>query len=254
MTAAERRLLLASVATLLETEIHGQFLELYAAAVSATEKHPEQVNNELRNALTHIARAVSVPDLETANGELEKALSHIERAKRDAVKIAVIFLRDRIAEACGDIKRLNGSIETGFLVRRDVITRKRKLLLKREAKGHQVLNEFIELYLETDDLNDELHSVLALTTKLRPRWQYWLHSMRRQFVAGAVGVMLGVMACMIYAVVAPDNAAFGNNIRKALHFHIVSGSPPSGAVKATAPNTPSTAAAPSVQEVRSRGS
>ena len=214
ITAAERRSVQARVAQLLLDEIHGEFLDLYATAVSITEKHPEQVNNELRNALTHLSRAVAVDTLDAALSELSKATAHIERAKRDAVKIAVIALRDMIASAYGDIKMLNGAVDPAFTIRRDAIADSRKALLKKEAMGESVLNGFIELFLLADALHTDLLTVLGQVGRRRGRWHYRWYAARRYLLGALGGIVIFVLGRMILAAIVPDPIAFSNGLRE----------------------------------------
>ena len=93
MTPDQRAEVSRAIEQLLVEEIHRQFSEVYSAAVASIEIHPEQVNNELRNAITHMGRAAASDDYAAALKELSAARSHVERAKRDVIKIAVIHLR-----------------------------------------------------------------------------------------------------------------------------------------------------------------
>lgn len=245
MTVAERRNLNALLSQLLVDEIHGQFLDLYAAAVSLTEKHPEQVNNELRNAMTHLSRAAAMDDFLPAQAEIAKAVAHIERAKRDAVKVAVIALRDLIADASADIKLLNGTVDPGFIVRRDEVAKKRKQLLKQESQGAPVLNGFVQLYLEADELHDDLVGVLATAGRRRGRWFYRFLSWRKAGLGFVVGILVAVLGRMLFSVIAPDPTAFGNGVRQRVG---VDAQPPP--INSHAASSPSTGATPGAQEPR----
>ena len=225
MTAAEKRNVTMRVQNLLVHEIHGEFLDLYAATVSLAERHPEQVNNELRNALTHMARAVAQGDYTQALAELKKAEGHIERAKRDAAKISVIELHNLIADASADIKLLNGTIDVAFVLRRDGIAKKRKALLKNEAKGAPVLNDLVALYLESDNLHDDLLLELNKAGRRLPRWRYAFIAWRRYIISGLGGLVLGILGSAIYSALAPDGQAFGNSIRHLVGITPVSDSP-----------------------------
>jgi len=221
LSAVQRRNVSASVQKLLVEEIYGEFLDLYAAAVSLTERHPEQVNNELRNALTHLSRAVASDDFSAANREIDKAKTHVERAKRDAAKVAVIELRDLIADACADIKLLNGTIDPAFVVRRDQLSKERKSILKREAQGVHVLNDFVEFYLKADALHDDLIQTLNGQGRRLPRWRYRLIAARRHILGWIVAIGVGVLGSAVYSALAPDGQAFGNSVRKLLGLPLV---------------------------------
>lgn len=189
---ADKRNLSARINAILVEEIHGQFLDLYASAVSLTEKHPEQVNNELRNAMTHMSRAASADNIEAAYNELDAAERHIERAKRDAIKIGVIKLRDLIADACEDIKIYRGTLEPAFVIRRDGVHKERQEIVKEEAKGGNVINSYAALYLKAGSLYDDLLSELGRFSSLAPKWRYrWIRWRRGLigFVTGVAGIL-----------------------------------------------------------------
>lgn len=221
MTAAERHNVDASIQKILVDEIHGQFLDLYAAAVSLSERHPEQINNELRNALTHISRATALDDYALAMSEIKKAESHIERAKRDTAKVAVIELRDLISDVCADLRLLNGTVDVAFVIRRDDISKKRKAILKREAKGGAVINDFVALYLEADSLHDDLLRELNGSGRRLPRWRYRVVAWRRYLLGGIGGIAISVLAAATYSALAPDGQAFGNSIRQLVGIPLV---------------------------------
>src|SRR5579875_3001772 len=96
MPDADRQAVLARIGTILECDIHGRLQDFYAGAVALTEKQPDQVNNEVRNAVTHMARAYCADTRAAADQQLNQAVSHIERAMRDCLKLSVIELHDRI--------------------------------------------------------------------------------------------------------------------------------------------------------------
>lgn len=225
ITPVQKRNVSMRVQKLLVDEIHGQFLDLYAATVSLSERHPEQVNNELRNALTHMARAVASEDFDHAIAEIKKAEGHIERAKRDAAKISVIELHNLVADASAEIKYLDGTIDAAFLVRRDIITKKRKSLLKNEAKGVPVINDLVALYLEADQLHDDLLKQLNNSGRRLPRWRYRVIAWRRYILGGIGGLIVGIVGSAVYSALAPDGQAFGNSIRHLVGISPVPSSP-----------------------------
>jgi len=218
MSAAERTRVLDQIERLLRVEIYEQFAELYAAAVSSIEIHPEQVNNELRNFITHLSRAVSADTYAAAERELDKAVSHVERAKRDVIKIAVVVLRDNIERVCWKIRQVTGTVDPAFLVRRDGIRKRRKELLKQESQGKLSLNDFVQLFIETDKLHDDLHNVLGDVGQVRSALRYWWYGFRRRAIGVVIGIVVGILGCIGYAVLVPDGAALGRSARHLLHL------------------------------------
>ncbi|MBV9511776.1 MAG: hypothetical protein JO303_16005 [Caulobacteraceae bacterium] len=212
-------------------DIHGQLMEFYATAVSLAEKHPEQVNNEVRNAVTHLARALTLDEAGAANHEIELAKAHVSRATRDAIKLAVLELHDRIQDACAEIKYLHGTLDPTFMVRRDDLTSKRKKVLRDEINGDPgVIEQFVQLFNEADELEKDLVGAANLKRKLNPKWRRRVHTIRSNgwTIVGALAI--GVIAGLGVMVIAPDPVGFGNGIRRAMHMRPVvaepTGSPP----------------------------
>ena len=76
------------VLNVVRKDFYEDFMEVYAMVVSTTETHPEQVNNKIRGALTHLARALDRGD--GCSEEVQKAQAHINRAKRDCLKVIIV--------------------------------------------------------------------------------------------------------------------------------------------------------------------
>lgn len=80
-------------------DFHIRFSEAYASAVAFSETMPEQINNEIRNALTHLSRAADANAKGHSDGvdpELASAKRHLERANRDCYKLAVISVNGQL--------------------------------------------------------------------------------------------------------------------------------------------------------------
>lgn len=166
MTAAERGTILTAIGTCLEQDIHADLMVLFATAVSLTEKHPEQVNNEVRNAVTHLARAYAANSAADAQDELRRARGHVDRAKRDCLKISIIALHDKIRATCSEIKIVSGTLDPAFVVRRNDLTNERKRLLKDEIAGAPgIVNEYLTFFAAADQLHTDLTNELNLGTK-----------------------------------------------------------------------------------------
>jgi hypothetical protein len=219
MNHSERDEILAEIGIILQEDIHGQLMDFYAAAVSLNEKQPEQVNNELRNAITHFARAISEETKQHADEQILKARSHIDRAKRDAIKLSLIALRDRIARICGEIKLINGSIDSAFVLRRDGLTARRREALRKEINGDSdVLEHFIRLFNDADQLELDLLNTFNITENRIPKWKFWILALRKQAFGVLGGILIGILAAAIFAVAAPDATGFGWSVRKVLNL------------------------------------
>ena len=208
MTEPERARVLSEIGAILRDDVHEELMNFFAAAVALNEKHPEQVNNEIRNAFTHFARALAADSCDDAEEELRKGRSHIERAKRDTLKLAVIAIRDRIKNLCGEIKLLNGRLAPAFVVRRDELTARRRQLLRKEISGEKsFLTDFIRLFNDADQLELELLGEFNMVeSNSSPFKRYLIHA-RRQAVGLAFGVIVGVLGSFAYDLLSRDEQA-----------------------------------------------
>ena len=213
-------------------------MDFYAIAVALTELHPDQVNNEVRNAVAHLGRALSADSPESAQSQLRQARNHVSRAKRDAIKLAVLELHDRIQDVCAEISAVYGSIDIAYLVRRDTLTSKRKELLRAEINGDDnVVEGYVEMFNMSDELESDLIRDFHLKQKRISRFERLLHRLKRQVLGVAAGVAIGLAASALFAVFFPDTTAFGNHIRQWLGMPVVPlSSPGTGGAVGTAAN------------------
>ena len=219
ISEGERGAVLDKVATVLREQIHDQFVDFYAAAVSLTERQPDQVNNEIRNALTHLSRSLAVDDYAQANSEIDRACNHIDRAMRDAIKLAVFELRDRIHSACAEIRLVHGVLDTPFLVRRENLTDQRKALIKLETEGSKdVMAGFVQLFIDARSLEDDLIKAYDVTYGRISKAKAWTIWFRRQIKGIVLGLAVGIMGSLIYTILVPDQESFGKKIRDFI-FH-----------------------------------
>ena len=82
--------------------------------VAITERVPQAVNSEVRNALKYMSRAHVASTFEEATGEMRAAKGHLDRAKRDCIKLAVIEFRQRVRGTIHRIEVKNGTISRPF--------------------------------------------------------------------------------------------------------------------------------------------
>jgi hypothetical protein len=219
LSTAERQQVLSAVAEILTKDIHDELMEFYAVAVAVTECNPEQVNNEIRNAVTHLSRALTSVEIADAEEDIKKASSHVARAKRDTLKIIIVELHDRIQLACAEVKVFQGTISPAFLSRRDVLTAQRRNVLIAEIKGDpRTLDGLVQMYLDADQLHSDLLATFNLTSKRVNRVAIWFMSLFQ----GASGVfwacVAGVIVFLICAFLWPDTMVLGNGMRKFVHM------------------------------------
>lgn len=75
---------------------HQDFTQYLAAAISFSEKLPIEIDNQIRDAFTHLSRAHFATSIHDTISEVVKAKGHIERANRDCLKTAIILAREEL--------------------------------------------------------------------------------------------------------------------------------------------------------------
>jgi hypothetical protein len=81
LTEEERSAILLLVENIILEDFQKEFQAIYAYAVTALDKVPEQINNEISNALTHIARALNADNNDGAQQALLQAQCRIGNFK-----------------------------------------------------------------------------------------------------------------------------------------------------------------------------
>ncbi|MBF0134438.1 MAG: hypothetical protein HQL75_17860 [Magnetococcales bacterium] len=170
------------------------FSEIYATTIAITEIHPEQANNQIRNALTHLARALTSQDATAIRDNLEKAGSHIERGKRDCIKTAIALLKDRISSTLYRIEHEHGLIPRSIKDRLRIIEAKRKSAYKNEAKGDiSVSGEMEDILADLLELEESLFETFHIPGKVIFFLKRWLlitlKNIRITFYAVSVGCL-----------------------------------------------------------------
>jgi hypothetical protein len=72
------------------------FTKCFAKVISLTEIIPEQMNNDIRNAFSHLLRINIVQTELEIFSEADKAIGHIELACRDCLEICISEVHDKI--------------------------------------------------------------------------------------------------------------------------------------------------------------
>jgi hypothetical protein len=217
LTARERSSVLSEIGHALTRDVHDELLPFFAAAVSLTESLPEQVNNELRNALTHFARSLQADTKAAAQRDVEKGHGHLDRAKRDALKLSILTLHDRIQVALAEVVMRMGTVNAAFTVRRDRLTGLRQSVFLAEAQGaDDTLDLLVEMYVEADTLYSDLVATYHLISKRLGRVQLFLHGVKKRtalaFWTVAGGLFVAFAAFFACAYWWPDPAALSKTM------------------------------------------
>lgn len=174
-------------------DIGHDLAEYYGAALFyGGNLKPEQPNNELRNALNHMARALEAADVASAQEDLGKAAGHIERAKRDSLKLATIGLFDEIRGILGNAALYNGGVPPALSVRRSELNGSRRDIYAAESAGYRGTTlQMLKLYAESDAFLKELQELYPAVNSKR-RWRMRLYHIRNHFLSYAIAFGLGV--------------------------------------------------------------
>lgn len=111
------------------------FTKYLAATIGLTEKLPEEVNNQIRNAMTHLARAQVAPTQSALGDEVSKAKSHIDRANRDCLKASIIVAREKLDNLVAEARFYHAGLTPELQTRLKNIAEDRQEAYKAEAQG-----------------------------------------------------------------------------------------------------------------------
>lgn len=127
---------------------HEDFTEYYATVIALTEQMPEQINNEIRNAFSHLARVQTATSQVEAEKEAEKAQAHVERACRDCLKASIIAVHDDITNLRNRAVTLYQAIDPVNTAQINALFAERSALNLAEARGEKDLTDRFQSLLE----------------------------------------------------------------------------------------------------------
>lgn len=191
------------------------FQEVFSFMVAVTERVPQGVNSEVRNALNHLSRAYGAQTVEAAEVEIRAARGHLERAKRDCIKLAVIEFRDRVRGIIHRIEVKDGRVARRYRLSFKDLEKQRLQQIACEDMGlPTVFTSLLEIYDGYMALEDELlgeHAHLP-GPKMGFVWDWWG---RTKVWVGRVStsVVAGFLLAHLWAWVDPDGPV-GEPVRK----------------------------------------
>ena len=208
----ERAEVVAFIVTFLEGEFSRVLSHYYAAGVAYSSRHPSNINNELRNALTHMARALTADNMEAAKKDMAAAGRHIERFKRDCLKVAVIFAGQNVSQMIRHAEVTYSRFDPNLALEVLALTKRKYLILADEILGDaDAAAKWEDLYLDIEKLRERiLSSYRLLDTR-----KYWfplalLYAWRGiKWTSTAIGIAIIGMA--LWAVIVPDPVSFGRH-------------------------------------------
>ncbi len=190
----------AKVLAVVREDIGKEIAEYYASAVFfGDHKKPEQPNNEIRNALNHLARAYQADTFLVAETDFKAADRHIVRAKRDSLKLAIIGLFSHLSGLIRSAEYYYGSIPPGLVVQRSQLISARADAYRAESNGDEDTTERLQsVYLASLKLLHDLQDRFPAATRSH-RLKIILLRLWRQAWSLGIGFSLGVTASLVAA-------------------------------------------------------
>jgi hypothetical protein len=208
LSAAERQACLDQVVGIITQEFQVKFQNQYSIVITTVGLHPEQVNNEMRNMLTHLARALVAESCETVNKEIGLARGHLTRAQRDCLKLANLHILKQIKDDLAVIRLRDGP--AAFPLRRRAkmheelqsIQDRLKAARTAEVEGHEMTVDFLEQ--ANADLQEYRKKYLddALLDGTPPHFltTLWLRT-KDNWTVFVLGVAASLAAAGLYALI-----------------------------------------------------
>jgi hypothetical protein len=191
----EEREVLSRVRKLILEDFHEDFQEIYSYAVTTLEIAPEQANNEIRNALNHIARALTADDMAHAEDNLSQARGHIERAKRDCLKLALIHIHEQLRSDLLSIEIVEGAVPMSKRTRLKSLENSAKQARMAESDGEaNVTNMMADVFADMKTFRDDIHAQFTVPSGQRTFIQRLIFKIRHNlgvFISGVLVAALG---------------------------------------------------------------
>jgi len=151
----------AEVLRLITHDFHQEFGEIHARTVAFTDIQPEQANNEIRNALNHMARALLETDETRAKKDVAKAYSHLDRATRDCLKIAIIGKHEHVKRLAQEVREIERVTPRKVADDLEALETRRIKALRQESRGDNGC---------TESMAQLLNEILAVEKYIRNNW------------------------------------------------------------------------------------
>ena len=195
----QQRDILARITDIILRDFHTDFEDIYSYAVTVLELAPEQANNEVRNALNHIARALLAGEMVSADENLLQAKGHIERAKRDCVKLAVIHLHEQAKSDLLSVEMTEGAVPMSVKARLRTIERAGAAARRAEADGEQdILDKYGAVLADLKEFREDNNARFSLPSHQLDWWERTKIRARRHLSGFIVGVLVAIAGHWIY--------------------------------------------------------
>ncbi|MEO5333314.1 MAG: hypothetical protein H7839_14965 [Magnetococcus sp. YQC-5] len=181
-----------------------KFTKYLSTTISVSEKIPEEINNHIRNAFTHLARVQFCVDEDKIRSEANQAINHIERANRDCLKASIICTRDTLNEMKLDVYFHHGSLTPAIDAQYKKIQQMREEAYAIESRGDddqtQKLEEILRLILHTtEQIKEQYQEVGSKKTRIIRVIKRWFRP-----VIYAPSIIIGTIFGVIIKTYAED--------------------------------------------------
>ena len=171
------------------------FASTLALLIAEYEKIPLELDNQIRNAFTHLARASSLNSIMDIKIEVDRAIAHIDRANRDCFKAIIIESRSELAEIISDVVFFRGFLTPAIKAKYDEIELNRKKAFVAETKGDEQSVFYLkDIAFETLDLIDKIkeqyHEAGSKKTRFFRFFKRWSRPVG-YLIATALGAAIG---------------------------------------------------------------
>lgn len=148
----------ALVSDCIQKHYYDDLLNVYGLTIALTETHPEQVNNEIRNALTHLARVRLAKKEDDLHEEIKRSIGHFERGKKDCLKLCIATLHERVTRTVKTIEITKGLVNSKYKLSLKSVEEQRKQAFIKESKNDSTKATSLLEKLTYDllDIEDEL--------------------------------------------------------------------------------------------------
>jgi hypothetical protein len=208
----------AIVLEVIEKDFHVDFTEAWATTVALTETIPDQANNEIRNAFNHLARALKSETEEDAAGNIREARSHLDRAKRDCLKISVIYVHESVQSLIWYVEHNHGLVPENIRIRRKTLTIERKSIYSDETMGLAVSDRLEALLREYADLESHIIDNFGLPSRLVTGMRIFFRKWWKTCVIFVAATLAAFTGAFIFVLVFPDNKDVHIFIEKLLSY------------------------------------
>lgn len=235
LTEADRAEVRDYILGFLANDFFEHLTRYYAEGVAYSNRHPQNINNELRNAITHMARMLRATNRAEIDYNKRAADSHVQRFKRDCLKVAVVYAGKDAGNLLKNAYRRYKHVDPALFVRSSQIVRRRVEATMLEALGdEQTVQTWEELFRDIAALRERIFAIYPTLDQKNHRFPLWVYQWWDYFKNFCVAVFVGIVITILANIAIPNQEWFGCKIRAAISTAL--------ACPAPVANSPSTAA------------